>query len=377
MSLRRVTNYVLRLIISCGVQACRFAPAVLLAWCATLITSVREKPDKPEVRQPAYLHQGIARRLEVAFFQLIVVPLISFLPAPLAYGLARWHGEMHYRWDRTKREQILECLKGVLGDQLSSEERHIVTRDYLRLRSCEAVDVMRMVGNGQALARFVEIRGLEHIEAALANGKGAILCGAHFGSYNCGFSLIGMKGYTVTAIGRWPSKEDRNRSVLERFFFKYLFQKPLEHHRRPNIQPRAGQFGMAVQAASVLRKNELVGVLLDSPVIAADRARATPIDFLDGQALLIPGVITLAQLTHAPVLMVSQHRTRDWRHQILEISPPLSMEGDTLTVFKGGLAVVEKAIRQQPAHWIYWELSVLIQFGLLPQDYGVSTWKCQ
>jgi lauroyl/myristoyl acyltransferase len=42
----------------------------------------------------------------------------------------------------------------------------------------------------QSLRKLVEIRGREHLDAALATGKGAILCSAHFGSYNNAFSLL-------------------------------------------------------------------------------------------------------------------------------------------------------------------------------------------
>jgi KDO2-lipid IV(A) lauroyltransferase len=342
-----------------------FRPLAHISFLAFLGASLTRQYNNTDNRRPRLLHDGLFRRLEVATFRLIIVPLVAFLPAPLAYGIARFYGDVQFQWDAARRNQILYCLINVLSDQIQPAEQMQMVRDIFRLRACEAIDVMRLARSGQTLARQVEIRGLEHIEAALAAGKGAILCGAHFGSYGSAFALIGIKGFPLTIIGRWPSKVDRNRSALERFFFQFLFRKPVEHHLRTSIEPRAGKLGIAVEAASVLRKNELVGVLLDSPVIAADRERAVPMDFLNGQALLLPGTITIAQLIGSPVLMMFLHRSEDWRHQVLEIAPPLSLEGDSLTAFKRGLAIVEEAIRKEPAHWIYWELSVLIQFGLL------------
>ena len=90
-------------------------------------------------------------------------------------------------------------------------------------------------------------------------------------------------------------------------------------------------------------------------------------DFLNGQARLIPGVTTIAQLTGTPVLMMFLRRSANWRHQVLEISPPMSMDGDTLTAFKRCLTVVETAIRQYPAHWHYWGKFALIDLGLLSE----------
>jgi lauroyl/myristoyl acyltransferase len=143
----------------------------------------------------------------------------------------------------------------------------------------------------------------------------------------------------------------------------------LTHHRRqPNIEPRAGQLGVAVQAAAVLRHNEVLGTHLDPPVVAADRGRAVRMAFLGGQALLLPGAIAIAQLTGAPVLMTFLRRSADWRHQVLEISPPMPLEGDAVTAFGRCLGVVEAAIRRDPAHWFYWQSTGLEQLGLLPKE---------
>lgn len=306
------------------------------------------------------------RDLRHAPLHLLAPNVLALLPAPLAYRVACLRGDRRYRLDTPARDGIICGLKAVLGEQLSAAARARVTHDYFRLRSCEAIDVALLAGKGRTLARLVEIRGREYIEAALAAGKGAILAGAHFGSFDCGFSLIGAHGFPITVIGRWPTRFDR---PIERFFFQQLIQKPVEHSRqRPNIQPR-GQLETAVQAAAILRQNELIGICLDAPVLLSDRKRAVSVDFLNGQALLLPGAITIAQLTGAPVLMTFIHRSSDWRHQVLEISPPISLDGDTPTALRRSLAVVEAAIHQHPAHWNFWYgLSDLVKLGLVSEE---------
>jgi len=291
---------------------------------------------------------------------------MAFLLAPLAYRLACLRGDWRYWRETNTREAIMLGLKEVLGDQLNQAERAQVTRKYFRLRACEAIDQTRLAGRGRALARLVEIRGLEHIEAALAAGRGAIIATMHVGSYVSCFSLIGAHGFPITLIGRRQSKFDR---PIERFFFQRFMQKPLERHRhRPNIEPR-GQFDTAFQAAAILRKNELIGICLDAIVLPANRERAVSMDFLNRQAMLLPGAITIAQFTGAPVLMTFMRRAVDWRHQILEISPPMPLDGDTMTTFRRCLAEGEAAIRQDPASWIYWHSPHdLVRLGLLPEE---------
>src|SRR5579859_6403841 len=127
--------------------------------------------------------------LEDFFYRLIVVPLVAFLPARVAYDLACLRGEWRYRHDTVMRERIIHNLDMIFGTRYSQAETTRLARDFFCRRSCEAIDVMRLSGRGRSLKRLVKIRGLEHVEAALAAGKGAIICSAHFGSFNEAFSL--------------------------------------------------------------------------------------------------------------------------------------------------------------------------------------------
>lgn len=88
--------------------------------------------------------------------------------------------------------------------------------------------------------------------------------------------------------------------------------------------------------------------------------------FLGRKASLLPGVVSLARLTGAPVLMVFTHRSADYRHQVLEISPPVSMEGDTAAAFERCAAAMDAAITAHPAEWDFWfEPGDLASLGLL------------
>ena len=83
-----------------------------------------------------------------------------------------------------KRAEVVRNLGQLLGDDLGPDDAERLTRDWFRLASCNAIDVMRLRYRARPLRRLVEIRGREHLEAALAGGKGAIVCSAHFGSFD-------------------------------------------------------------------------------------------------------------------------------------------------------------------------------------------------
>jgi len=109
-----------------------------------------------------------------------------------------------------------------------------------------------------------------------------------------------------------------------------------------------------------------VTIAIDAPPLASDRARAVEVPFLDRRAGLLPGAVALAQVTGAPLLMAFQYRAADYRHQVLEISAPVPVEGDTATAFGRCAAGVSAAIRRSPAHWLYWDLTGdLADLGLI------------
>ena len=307
------------------------------------------------------------RAVTVAYW-LAVAPLAARLPASLGYRVACWRGDWNYRGSAEERSAVVRNLRLVLGDDLGPEEAERLAREFFRMLSCEAIDVMRLRGRGQALARLVEIRGREHLDAALAQGKGAILCSAHVGSYNSAFSLLGAGGFPVTAIGRWFWKYMPGLSSAHRRFWNYVYaRRLLRHWQRPNIEPWPGRVQVAAQAAAVLRANEVVTICGESPPLDADRARTVQVPFLGRQANLLPGVVTLAQLTGAPVLMAFVHRSADYRHQVLEISPPMLVHGETDTALGRCVAAMEAAIRESPAQWAFWDnTDGLTRLGLLP-----------
>ena len=139
----------------------------------------------------------------------------------------------------------------------------------------------------------------------------------------------------------------------------------LRYRQRPNIEPWPGRPQVALQAAAVLRANEVVSISIDAPPLDTERARAVDVPFLGRRAQLLPGVVTLAQLTGAPVLMGFLYRGADYRHQVWEISAPVPLEGETATAFGRCAAEVSAAIRRSPAHWDFWHTVDLARLGLI------------
>jgi KDO2-lipid IV(A) lauroyltransferase len=312
--------------------------------------------------------ERLVRSAESVTYWLVVAPLAARMPASLGYRVACWRGDWCFRYRAGKRADVERNLRRVLGDELGPEETERLAREFFRMTSCEVVDVMRLRGRARSLGKLVEIRGREHLDAALAAGKGAILCTAHFGSCNSAFSLLHANGFPLTSIGRSWWKYAAGKSSTERWLWDFVYARRLRRHRqRPAIEPMPGRIQVMAQAAVALRANEVVTISSDAPPLKADLARAVEVPFLGRQARLLPGVVTFARLTGAPVLMVFMHRLADYCHQVLEISPPVPLEGETVMAFGRCVAAMDAAISASPAHWVYWaDTDDLASLGLLP-----------
>jgi lauroyl/myristoyl acyltransferase len=312
--------------------------------------------------------ERLLRSAEGVAYWAAVAPAVSRLPAALGYRIARWRGDWDFRYRRAKREEVIRNLRQLLGRELGRRDVQRLARDWFRFASCEVIDVMRTRHRARPLRRLVEIRGQEHLDAALAAGKGAIVCSAHFGSFDCAFSLLGAAGLPVTTIGRWQHNYTKGMSSVERRFWDVVYARRMRRHRhRPNIEPWPGRVGVAAVAARILRANEVITIAIDAPPLDCDLPRVTQVPFLGRQASLLPGAVTLAQLTGAPLLMTFMYRSADYRHQVLEISTPVPAAGDTATVFARCAAEVSDAIQRSPASWVYMaSAGDLAGLGLIP-----------
>lgn len=322
----------------------------------------------------------LLRKIEGVVYWAGVAPALARLPAALGYRIASWRGDVFFWCQAGKRAMVACNLQQVLGNELSPAEVRQATRDWFRLASCEAVDVKRLRHKAQPLQRLIEIRGREHLEAALAAGNGAILCSGHFGSYNSGFSVLNASGFPITTIGRWGHNYnfgvyETSISSAERWFRERVYARPLLRHRqRPNIEPWPGRLEVAALAATALRANEVVTISIDAQPLDTDRARAVDVSFLGRQARLLPGVVAIAQVTGAPVLMGFLYRSADFSHQVWEISAPVPLEGDTASAFGRCAAEVSAAIRKSPAHWDFWaDPAALFGLGLIRPERGTSS----
>jgi lauroyl/myristoyl acyltransferase len=297
--------------------------------------------------------QETVERAPFSPYHSVLLPLVASGPVSVAYGTATVHGDLRRHLHPGYAHEVSDSLQYLLGDKLNDERRASVVREYFRLRSCEELDELLLAGNDRTLMKLVKVRGKKYIDEALVAGRGAIIAGSHFGSHRTCFSILGAMGYRVTVIARWSFRTDQARSGLGRAISKTFRRNPLTQYvRGPNINVNSSSLGAAVRAAECLRNNELVFSHLDVVARPPDRSRAIQVPFLGREVPMLPGIVTIAQLTKAPILVALMHRSKDLKHQTLIISPPIEANGDPAAMLKQCVKEVETQILQNPAHWV-------------------------
>jgi lauroyl/myristoyl acyltransferase len=158
----------------------------------------QERQEQQFKQNPYILAHDVAR-LAAVFASMI-------LPSLIAYRLACWQADREYRVSGWRRTTVAAHLTDVFADRFSEEEKRRLTREYLRLRNCDDVDVRKLAGRRGTFRPLMEIRGLEHLQRALADGHGALILAAHCGSFAAATARLGAEGLPVS-VTRLPFGE--------------------------------------------------------------------------------------------------------------------------------------------------------------------------
>ncbi|MGB8644091.1 MAG: hypothetical protein WCF84_02560 [Anaerolineae bacterium] len=277
------------------------------------------------------------------YLATLFVPL---LPAGLGYWLFARFGDLAFLFGRGARVRYLANLRHVIPDAEPARLRQVTRQAFQNLMK-NYFDLFRShrLTPDQLRAQLQEVIGFEHIETALAEGKGLIAGSAHMGNFNLFVLLAGLY-----------LKEHRDVIVpVERL-------EPEKYHELVKRQ-RASQ-GVEIvpvdQAARTLvkkvRTGNIVGLALDLDVTHTGPV----IDFFGAPAQLPDGAVALALKYKTPLICGYARRLPN-NKCVATIEPPIEFEttGDLAHDTRAGIQkvarVLERWIREYPDQWIMFE----------------------
>ena len=187
----------------------------------------------------------------------------------------------------------------------------------------------------------VEVEGLDHLKAAVAQGRGVLLLTAHFGNWELLAAANAQTGYPLSVVAR-----PLDSPVLDRLVARFRESGGVL------VIPKRRALRRVLEA---LRRGSMVGILLDQNT---SRREGVFVPFFGDLASTSKSLAVLAFSSGAPVVPVFIHREPGGRHRVVvepAIPPPSTgdREQDILAFTAAFANIVEARIRQGPEQWLW------------------------
>ena len=269
---------------------------------------------------------------------------------------ARRVAHLAYHASRAKRAAIRANLARYFGNQYSAREVEHIVRGTFESFWGDACMLLNVEMRSQ-LER-AHVRGIEHIEHALAQGHGAILFeNSFFGQRNAVKRILCARGFTA--------HQTHSREHLGGFFAKGETQirarviRPFFETREKNFVasilylPRGESLAVMRQLMNLLQRNEMVYLSGEGQI----GHKHIEYKFLNGTRRFATGAIHLSKLTHTPLLPLFCWRDETDTLQLV-IEPPLEFPNDAHAAeigMKQFAELLEKYICEFPKQYRNWQ----------------------
>ena len=123
-----------------------------------------------------------------------------YLPLGVSYFIAERLGDGHFLFSHKDRTGVLQNLEVICG-KIQKQERWQRARKVFHNFGRYLVEFLRFPKlNRSSFIEDVAAEGLDHLDSALARGKGAIIVSAHLGSWEVGAAQLSLLKYRVNAV---------------------------------------------------------------------------------------------------------------------------------------------------------------------------------
>jgi len=261
--------------------------------------------------------------------------LLNRLPYRVQLRLGTWLGLALHRFLPARRHVVEVNAKLCFPELNATERKHFVRQVFINNGIGAFETAMAWWTPQRCFDNRVVLKGREHLEEALEQGKGVLLLGAHFSTLDLG-GLLFSRFYPVDAMYR-PHENPLMEQIITRGRSRY-FGQSIE---RSNIR--------AVIRA--LRKNHIIWYAPDQDMGPKHSVFAR---FFGVKAATISATSRMARLNNSPVLMLAQHRLPDGSYE-LELFPILKdyPSGDEEADAQRINDEIERAIRKDPTQYMW------------------------
>ena len=172
-----------------------------------------------------------ALRYAIAWLGVAWMRLVVLLPFRVQMALGRALGRLAYACLSERRRIAARNIEVCLHELPAAERERIVKLHFESLGLSLVEMSMGWFGRAEAVRKHVDIEGADHLEAALAKGKGVILFGAHFTSFEFFWPALKPLCPTLAGMYKWQRNPVMNRAMHRGRGRSYDVQIPKENVR--------------------------------------------------------------------------------------------------------------------------------------------------
>jgi KDO2-lipid IV(A) lauroyltransferase len=279
----------------------------------------------------------LAPRHWPTWFGLSLGWIISQLPYGLQMLLGRGLGKLCY-WLLKSRRHVVEVNLRLAFPKMSEPDRAEMVRAHFSSAGQGIIETLLCWwGSNARVKKLAHFEGLEHLQAAIATGRGILLLSAHFTSLELGVRMSTMHA-DVTAMYRPP-----NNPVIDR-----VMRASRERHVGKDVIPKSNIRGLIRS----LREGQAVWYAPDQ---SARNKFSAMVPFFGVPAMTNLATNRLAKMSNAIVLPFFTLRRDDGQGYRVLILPPLAdfpgddEIADALRVNQ----VIEKVVKEAPEQYFW------------------------
>jgi len=269
--------------------------------------------------------------------------VVGRLPLSWAQAFGRALGSAAFHLARGERRKALASLS-IAFPELSEEARLDLARRCFRHLGTAILEMAVAPRLSRSeFDRLVDCSGdaLAAMDRAHASGKGAVCVAAHLGNWELQAWGVARHGLPLHAVGK-ENVDPRLTRLIDRFRAAGGVR---------NIW--RGQPGAAVGLLRMLRKGELLGILIDQDT----NVQNVFVPFFGQPAATPRAAADLVLRTGAAALVCLVHKREDGTYRAtseeLEVPRTGDVERDVVELTARFTARIETAIRAHPEQWVW------------------------
>jgi len=279
----------------------------------------------------------------VKIFVDIVFWFCGMLPDALKVRLGLGLGWVLQHVIRFRSDTIRSQL-ALAFPELEAPARGELVRGVYRHLGLLVFELLKLPGmSAEQVLRTCSIRGREHLDAALAKGRGALaLCG-HIGNWEMGLTAASCDGIDSYAVVKETKGVAGNHTL-----------KRLREGHGVTAIPRRNALRPILKA---LRGGGVVGFVLDQNMTSDE---GVFVDFFGRPACTMAGLAMIAHRYQVPVVPVCAYREDDLRRHCLTLLPEVpweEVEAGVEASVRHNTArytrILEEQIRARPDQWLW------------------------